>query len=119
MTDSILLHDSLDALDSSEHRFFEVPKIGSLSKVQGIALLTRLVEDVLFRTRFEQSPADALAELGVPALQIATLRPACLSPRPLAHNDVLKATQQRLSADLDSSVLSFVIPTLKLNEAMA
>jgi len=89
------------------------PPPGSLSKEQGLALLTRLVTDDAFRTLFEQRPISALLEIGVPMALIATLRDTCITPRKLAEEDTLLATRHRLATDMDYSALAFLLPTLK------
>jgi putative modified peptide len=86
---------------------------GTLTKAQGITLLSKLVDDSAFKMRFEQAPAQALAEIGIPAEQIATLRVACVIPRMLASVDTLKATLRRLTDDIDTSVLNMIVPGVK------
>jgi len=112
MIDSIVANVELDETVGTET--YEAPQqLGSISKAQGLALLTRLVTDDAFRARFERAPIAALSEIGVPMAQIVMLRDACITPRTLAAQDVLLATRQRLITDVDHSALAFVIPTLK------
>ena len=86
----------------------------ALTKEQGLALLTKLATDDGFRARFEQKPAHALSEIGIPAQQIVALPAACLCSRKLASKQDMDAAKQRLAADLDTSVLAFIVPTAKL-----
>ena len=101
MTDSMMLQDYSDIVDGADYETFAT--YGTLTKTQGVALLSRLVGDSSYKMRFEHAPARALAEIGVPAEQIATLRVACLSPRILASAETLQATLQRLKDDIDRS----------------
>lgn len=115
MTDSMLLQDCHDVHDERAHAPYQAPQLGRLSKAQGMLLLTRLIEDQAFRARFERAPGAALQELGVPALQIGTLRTACLMPRTLASGAELARARQRLKEDLDQSALVMAPPNLKLS----
>ena len=114
MTDSIMLQETVDTADCSDSAIFEAPKTGALTKAQGLKLLSRLAEDEAFRRFFESAPAQALTDIGVSSLQIATLRADCLAPRMLASQQQLRAAYQRLLADIDASLLIFVIPTAKV-----
>jgi putative modified peptide len=114
MTDAILTRDFSETAESGTSENFSTAKAGTLSKVQGMALLSRLVNDEQFRARFEQAPAAAFAEIGIPAEQISTLKDICLAPRSLASRQVLEASRQRLAAEVDTSVLALMIPTLKI-----
>ena len=114
MTDSMMLQGSSDIVDGANFETFCVtPTYGTLSKVQGIALLSKLVYDSAYKTRFEHAPALALAEIGSPTAQIATLRAACVIPRMLASVETLKATLRRLADDTDTSVLGMIVPSVK------
>lgn len=114
MTDSMMLQGSSDIVDGANFETFCVtPTYGTLTKAQGIALLSKLVEDSAYKTRFEHAPALALAEIGIPASQIATLRIACVIPRILASVETLKTTLRRLTDDIDASVLGMIVPGAK------
>src|SRR6185312_13659689 len=58
-----------------------------LSREHSLALLHKLANDDGFRSRYEQKPAAALAELGVPHETIANLKGSCLAPASLANKD--------------------------------
>ena len=62
----------------------------ALTKQQGLALLSKLASDDGYRARFEQKPAHALSELGIPAQTIVELPAACLCPRKLASKQDFK-----------------------------
>ena len=89
-------------------------KDASLTKDQGLALLTKLATDAGFRARFESKPAHTLSEIGIPAQQIVELPAACLCPRKLASMDEMEASRKRLAADLDTSMLALIVPTAKI-----
>lgn len=71
-----------------------------LSREHSLALLHKLATDDGFRNRYEQKPAAALAELGVPHETIVNLKASCLAPTALAekshfasaHGDLSNAT---------------------------
>jgi len=75
--------------------------------------LTRLIEDEAFRARFEQAPAAAFVEIGVSPHTIANMKETCLTARRLASAEVLRASRERLAADVDTSLLMQIIPTAK------
>ncbi len=102
------------AVDPSIGGTFSAPSHTALSKQQGLALLAKLASDDAFRTRFEINPAQALAELGVHQEVILGLRPSCVVPRRLASKDVMELSRQRLVTELDSSALTFQIPSVKI-----
>ena len=86
----------------------------ALTKEQGLALLTKLATDDGFRARFEQKPAHALSEIGIPAQQIVELPAACLCSRKLASKDDMEVSRKRLAADVDTSMLALIVPTAKI-----
>ena len=58
-----------------------------LSREHSLALLHKLATDDGFRSRYEQKPAAALAELGVPHETIVNLKASCLAAQTLANRD--------------------------------
>jgi putative modified peptide len=86
----------------------------TLTKEQGLALLTKLATDDAFRGHFEQKPAHALHDLGVPGDVIARLPARCLCPRKLAPKAEMDEARKKLSGDVDMSTVQFLIPTAKL-----
>ena len=76
-----------------------------LSREHSLALLHRLANDDGFRSRYEQKPAAALAELGVPHETIVNLRAICLAPMNLASKEHLANAHTELaSASADTCV---------------
>ena len=112
MTDALRAHIEANETNCCADSY-ETSSTGILTKAQGLALLTRLIEDDAFRTRFEQAPATAFAEIGVSPETIANMKEACLTARRLAPAEVLRASRERLAADLDTSLLVLLIPTAK------
>ena len=66
-------------------------RYASLSREHSLALLHKLSTDDGFRSRFEQKPAAALAEMGVPHETIVNLNAQCLTARTLAGKDAFTA----------------------------
>jgi len=85
----------------------------SLTKEQGLALLTRLAQDDAFRTHFEQKPAEALHKAGIPADVIVGLSSRCLCPRKLGSKQAMEEARARLAGNIDTSALHFVVPDAK------
>ena len=87
----------------------------TLAREHSLALLQKLATDDGFRSRYEQSPAAALAELGVPQETIAGLKASCTKPTLLAAKSHFAAAHEDLkSAAIDSCVGMF-IPSVKMD----
>lgn len=85
-----------------------------LSREHSLALLHRLATDDGFRRHYEQKPAAALAELGVPHETIVNLKGSCLAPATLADKDhFMSAHAQLLNADANAS-LQMIVPSVKM-----
>jgi len=85
-----------------------------LSREHSLALLHKLANDDGFRSRYEQKPAAALAELGVPHETIVNLKGSCLAPTTLADKDhFMGAHAQLLNADANAS-LQMIVPSVKM-----
>lgn len=69
----------------------------TLTMAQCATLIKELSSNDEFRRRYEEKPAAALVELGVPFHTVVNLNAACLVPRQLAD----KATFQQAHAELD------------------
>lgn len=68
-----------------------------LSREHSLALLHKLATDDGFRGRYEQKPAAALAELGVPHETIVNLKASCLAPTNLAEKSHFAGAHRDLS----------------------
>jgi len=87
----------------------------SLSREHSLALLQKLATDDDFRSRFEQKPAAALAELGVPHETIINLKASCLAPATLADKPRFIQAHQELSNAAAENCLMMVIPNAQLD----
>lgn len=87
----------------------------TLSREHSLALLHKLSTDDGFRSRFEQKPAAALAEMGVPHDTIVNLKATCLAPTTLADKTRLAQAHQELASDTAETCLAMFIPTIKLD----
>lgn len=86
-----------------------------LSREHSLALLHKLASDDAFRSRYEQNPAAALAELGVPQETIVNLKASCLASTTLAAKADLLAAHAQLSAAAADQCLAMMVPTVKLD----
>jgi putative modified peptide len=82
----------------------------SLTKEQGLLLLSKLAEDDAFRCFYEQKPAEALLRLGIPAQLVCCLPATCLVPRKLGEREAMEDARKQLAADVNTSPLQFIIP---------
>ncbi|TAM96189.1 MAG: putative modified peptide [Rhodanobacteraceae bacterium] len=86
-----------------------------LSREHSLALLHKLATDDGFRSRYEQKPAAALAELGVPHETIVNLKATCLAPAILATKDLLAKAHRELSNAAADACVGMNPPTSKLD----
>jgi putative modified peptide len=86
-----------------------------LSREHSLALLHKLANDDGFRSRYEQKPAAALAELGVPHETIVNLKGSCLVPATLADKSQFVEAHKDLANAAADSCVGMVIPTIKLD----
>jgi putative modified peptide len=87
----------------------------SLSREHSLALLHKLATDDDFRSRYDQKPAAALAELGVPLETIVNLKASCLVPIRLADKSQFTTALKELSSAAKDACLMFIVPTAKLD----
>ncbi|HET9835907.1 MAG TPA: NHLP-related RiPP peptide [Rhodanobacteraceae bacterium] len=87
----------------------------TLSREHSLALLHKLSNDDGFRSRFEQKPAAALAELGVPHETIINLKATCLAPTTLADKARLLQAHQELANATADVCVGMNIPTVGLD----
>lgn len=85
-----------------------------LSREHSLALLHKLANDDGFRSRYEQKPAAALAELGVPHETIVNLKGSCLAPASLANKEHFQAAHTQLTASAADQCLTMVVPSSKM-----
>lgn len=84
-----------------------------LSHEHSLALLHKLATDDGYRSRYEQKPAAALAELGVPLETIVNLKASCLAPPSLASKEQLTAAHAQFAAAAADQCLVMAVPTVK------
>jgi putative modified peptide len=87
----------------------------SLSREHSLALLHKLSTDDDYRSRFEQKPAAALAELGVPHETIINLKATCLAPTTLADKGHFVQAHQELANATATTCLTMTPPTSNLD----
>ena len=87
----------------------------SLSREHSLALLHKLATDDGFRSRYEQKPAAALVELGVPHETIVNLKASCLAPTSLANKEHFRASHAELAATAANQCLTMIWPTVKMD----
>lgn len=86
-----------------------------LSREHSLALLHKLATDDGFRSRYEQNPAAALAELGVPQDTIANLKASCLAPTTLAGKGHFQAAHRQLQDAAADVCIGMAIPDARLD----
>lgn len=86
-----------------------------LSREHSLALLHKLATDDGFRSRYEQKPAAALAELGVPLETIVNLKASCLAAQTLANKERFRASHAQLATEATNECLAMIWPNVKLD----
>lgn len=86
-----------------------------LSREHSLALLHKLANDDGFRSRYEQKPAAALAELGVPLETIVNLKASCLAALRLAETEHFKRAHAELTNSAADTCVGMIPPMLKLD----
>ena len=87
----------------------------TLSREHSLALLHKLSTDDGFRSRFEQKPAAALAEMGVPHDTIVNLKATCLAPTTLADKGHFAEGHKQLASAAADACLGMIIPSVKMD----
>ena len=86
-----------------------------LSREHSLALLHKLATDDGFRSRYEEKPAAALAEIGIPSEIVADFMASCVTSGQLVSKErFTEAHRQLLNAGADSCV-QMLIPDPRLN----
>jgi len=86
----------------------------TLTNEQCVALIKELATNDEFRKRYEDKPAAALVELGIPYHTVVNLNAACLAPRRLADKETFAAAQKDLSEEALSAYQSMKAPLARL-----
>ena len=87
----------------------------SLSREHSLALLQKLSTDDSIRSRFEQKPVAALAELGVPHDTIVNLNASCLSSTTLADKGHFALAHQELTNAAADCCVGMIVPSVKMD----
>jgi len=87
----------------------------TLTTEQAIKLLRELASNDGFRARFEEKPAAALVELGIPHETVVNLRAACLAPLKLAEKAKFSTAMKELGDSAVQYVDKMIIPNLRLD----
>lgn len=86
-----------------------------LSREHSLALLHKLANDDGFRSHYEQKPAAALAELGVPHETIVNLKASCLAPTSLAEKGHFANAHRELTNATAENCLYMINPNARLD----
>jgi len=89
-------------------------KDAELTEKQAAELVRRLASDDAFRSLFENKPAKALADMGVPAETIVELNGMCLCPAPLASKDQFKDALERMDAEVLATAGKMTPPKMSM-----
>lgn len=86
-----------------------------LSREHSLALLHKLATDDGFRSRFEEKPAAALAELGVPLETVVNLKASCLTAQTLADKAHFGEAHADLANAAAGSCMAMLVPSVKMD----
>jgi putative modified peptide len=82
----------------------------TLTMAQCATLIRELASNDEFRRRYEEKPAAALVELGVPFHTVINLNAACLVPRRLADKETFQKAQAELDSEATRQYLTMTVP---------
>lgn len=77
-------------------------------------LIHELATNDAFRTRFEEKPAAALAELGIPFHVVVNLKATCLTPRQLAPKEIFEDANKKMDDDIAQRCAGFFVPSVSI-----
>jgi putative modified peptide len=75
-------------------------------------LIHELATNDDFRRRYEDKPAAALVELGIPFHVVVNLKASCLSSKKLAKKEVFEAADRKLKDESAQLFASFKVPAV-------
>lgn len=75
-------------------------------------LIHELATNDEFRRRYEDKPAAALVELGIPFHVVVNLKASCLSSRQLAGKEIFQAADRKLEDESIQLFASFKVPAV-------
>jgi len=82
-----------------------------LTNEQSLRVLTELLTNPGFRQRYEEKPAAALLEIGIPAVTIANLPAACLVAARIDVKRIETAQKELAAKSFVASASNEVTPT--------
>lgn len=82
----------------------------TLTTAQVASLLFELSTNDAFRARFQEKPAAALVELGIPHETVINLKASCLLPQRLAGKTAFKQAHDQLTQAEIAGVRGMIIP---------
>ncbi|HEU4855944.1 MAG TPA: NHLP-related RiPP peptide [Rhodanobacteraceae bacterium] len=88
----------------------------SLTRQQALTLLNKLGTDDSFRQRFENSPRDALTEVGVPQDKVATFPVESLAPVKLASKEKFRELHDQISRQPTTEWMCMIIPQFRIDK---
>lgn len=88
-----------------------------LTNDQARKLLSELASNDGFRQRYQDKPAAALVELGIPEITVVNLNATCLAPVQLAAKEVFKQALDDFSRSGVESCVQMITPQLRLDWA--
>lgn len=80
-------------------------------------LIRELATNDDFRRRYEDKPAAALVELGIPFHVVVNLKASCLSSKKLASKEVFQAADEQLKDESAQHFASFKVPAVWIDSA--
>ncbi|MEP7043754.1 MAG: NHLP-related RiPP peptide [Dokdonella sp.] len=86
----------------------------TLTNAQALKLLLELATNPGFRQRFEEKPAAALVEFGIPHETVVNLNAACLAPATLVDSKALQKAHDEFKEKGVNACLSMISPHLKV-----
>lgn len=85
-----------------------------LSHEHSLALLHKLATDDGYRARYEQNPAAALAEVGIPGDTIIAFSAKCETKGTLASKEAFATAYRQLAAASADACVSMYVPSPQL-----
>lgn len=77
-------------------------------------LIHELATNDEFRIRYEDKPAAALTELGIPFHVVVNLNANCLAPKKLPRKEVFQAASKNLTDEIVGHYASMHVPSVRI-----
>lgn len=113
MNDSISFSYQVDTENSASEKVFSDDSSNSrLTQDQVLALLQLLATDDDFRQAYENNPANALIEMGVPAATVMNLKVSCLSPKKIGSKELFVRAAKSVNIEITQQFSGFFVPSV-------